>query len=160
MLYEFWSGLHESPKKQTFEQNIQSQMMTKSHRLISCLSTLYSRAALGEPAFPLVSWVYKCSILQRKGIVLLTSNSGWLLHPRACIKKKRHLWFFSPCYFHVCSGLKTSIPRAGPGIASHSSETGASVALMVLPHVSPVSAGCDTPTCAGEMLQGQNTASS
>lgn len=39
-------------EKKNFEQNIQSQMITKSHRLISCLSTLYSRVAPGEPAFP------------------------------------------------------------------------------------------------------------
>lgn len=44
--------------------------------------------------------------------MLLTSNSGWLLHPRACIKKKRHLWFFFPLLFPCLFWFKNQHPES------------------------------------------------
>lgn len=99
MLYEFWSGLHESPKKKTFEQNIQSRMMTKSHRLISCLSTLYSRAALGEPAFPLVSWVYNAPFCREKGSCFWHLILDGYSIQEPVLKRKDIFDFFFPLLF-------------------------------------------------------------
>lgn len=53
----------EKKKKNTqFEQNIQSQMITNSHRLISCLSTLCNRECMRRAYF--LPW-YNKSIMFR-----------------------------------------------------------------------------------------------